>query len=354
MKNHELLDMIGEVNEDYVLAADDAGHVARPRFRWKAFAACAACAALVLCAYPMWQGVKSNSSTLADKNLPAGGAGPQLHSYTVVEGDALTTYNEAVEKIPAGNNGDALEAAPAGEPVTAAGPSADSNRGPEDLTTDSAICEPIGDVPVQPAAEWYDALLRTYRLEENPEWYGGAWLAGDELLAVAIVDGFRTPELEAKIREAAGAGAALRFSTVKYSMEFLYGLMEPAVRALDGSGLFAGVGVDVTANCLGVDVYSDGQNVPDGVLAALAHLDPDGDAIRVRVFTQTISTLTDAAMKGGPAPGTASTPIPGGAREHPAEEPAHTENGQPARYDTQPDKVENLPQAKYDVIQGEQ
>ena len=46
MKNHELLDILGEVNGDYVLAAED--NVVRPRFRWRTLAACAACAALVL------------------------------------------------------------------------------------------------------------------------------------------------------------------------------------------------------------------------------------------------------------------------------------------------------------------
>ncbi len=51
MKDYELLDMIGEVNEDYVREAD--GNVVRPRFRWKTLAACAACAALALGAYPL-------------------------------------------------------------------------------------------------------------------------------------------------------------------------------------------------------------------------------------------------------------------------------------------------------------
>ena len=300
MKNYELLDMIGDVNEDYVLAADS--NVVRPRFQWAALAACAACAALVLCAYPLWQGGKSDSST-ADTALPAGDAAPQLHSYTVVEGGALATYDESGGKIAADRFSDILEAAPADEPgagdtAAAAGPSADSDRGEDDLTIDGAHYGPSGDVPVQASAEWYDALLRTYRLEENPEWYGGAWLAGDELLAVAIVDGFRTPELEAEIKEAAGTGAVLQFSTVKYSMEFLYGLMEPATRALDGTGLACGIGVDVAANCLGVDLYSDEDAIPDSLLAALAHLDPEGDAIRVRVFVQSMSTLTDEVQKG--------------------------------------------------------
>lgn len=350
MKNHELLNMIGDVNEDYVRAADS--NVVRPRFQWKALAACAACAALVLCAYPVWQGVKSNS--VADTMLPAGGAAPPLHSYTVVEGGALATYDDQAAKIPVGGADSLPEAAPAeGYSVGGAyvGDEPRADTGEDDLTMDGTYDTPSKDVPVQAAAEWYDALLRTYRLEEHPEWYGGAWLAGDELLAVAIVDGFRTPELEAEIREAAGAGAVIQFSTVKYSMEFLYGLMEPAVRALDGSGLFSGAGVDVTANCLSVDLYSDGKTISDDVLTALAHLDPDGDAIRVRLYTQTMNVLTDEVKK-GPAPDAVSTPVPGGAREFPREETPSAENAQPVQYDIQLRQAEELPQAKYDVISG--
>ena len=51
MKNREFLNLIGSVNEDYIQAADS--KVVRPRFRWKTFVACAACAALMICAYPM-------------------------------------------------------------------------------------------------------------------------------------------------------------------------------------------------------------------------------------------------------------------------------------------------------------
>ena len=43
MKNREFLNLIGSVNEDYIQAADS--KVVRPRFRWKTFVACAACAA---------------------------------------------------------------------------------------------------------------------------------------------------------------------------------------------------------------------------------------------------------------------------------------------------------------------
>ena len=48
MKNHELLDLIGDVNEDYVLEAGN--DVVKPRFGWKKLAVGAAGAALVLLA----------------------------------------------------------------------------------------------------------------------------------------------------------------------------------------------------------------------------------------------------------------------------------------------------------------
>lgn len=217
-----------------------------------------------------------------------------LHDHVEVEvedgGNMETKWEDPAAKAPAGG----ANMAPAPEPTSAGTADHDLDVDPaygeEDLTKDGVCYSvPTQEAPVQKAALWYDALLSAYRLEEGPEWYGGAWIVEDRLLAVAIVDGFRTPELEAEIQEAAGAGAVLRFSTVKYSMEFLNGLMEPAARALEGTQLRAGVGVDVMDNCLGVDLYSDGAAVPDSVLAALAHLDPDGDAIRVRVFTEALS-----------------------------------------------------------------
>lgn len=350
MKNHELLDMIGEISEDYVQAADS--NVVRPRFRWKTLAACAACAALVACAYPAYRALN-----------------PPLHSYTVMEaGGALATLDDT--KAPAGSStGTPGQGAPDPAPASTSGSGSVYDPNPNTLPGGAYIGGDAGesgidgahyskpglDTPVQEAALWYDALMKTYRLDENPEWYGGAWIAGERLLAVAIVDGFHTPELEAEIQEAAGEGAVLRFSTVKYSMEFLNGLMEPAVRALDSTDLCAGLGVDVMANCLGVDLYSDSDTIPDRVLAALAHLDPDGDAIRVRVFTGKLSTLTDEAVK-GPAPGAVedgeretstpidgSEPIPGGAT-HPTREEAEQmkEADQAAAYD--------LPQADPGII----
>ena len=79
---------------------------------------------------------------------------------------------------------------------------------------------------------------------------------------------------------------------------------------LEGTGLTCGVGVDVIANRLGVDLYSE-ETTPEfkKVLAALAELDLAGDAIQVRVFAGQ-NTLTDGA-----ADDLVPTPVPGGITE---------------------------------------
>lgn len=312
MKDYELLDMIGEVNEDYVREAD--GNVVRPRFRWKTLAACAACAALILGAYPLYRA-----------------ANPPLHDSALVDKkEALTEegaglFKAPFEEIQDGPTADSRvdEAPPVlGAPTAPGDASGWTDKGGGPGTESAGAQGWAEDVPVQEAALWYDAFLSAYWQEENPEWYGGAWIAGDQLLAVAIVDGFRTPELEAEIQEAAGEEAVLQFSTVKYSLSFLNSLMEPAALALDGLDLFAGAWVDRMSNCLSIDIY--GTSIPDNVLAALAHLDPDGDAIRVQVFTEApISPSGDAPL---------STPSPGGRQETPDEPPETKEAEQPAYY----------------------
>ena len=343
MKNHELLDMIGDVSEEYVQGADS--NVVRPRFRWKTLAACAACAALVLGAYPVYQA-----------------ANPPLHDYAVMEGGGtLETDLNKEAKAPAGSStGTPGQGAPDPAPASTSGSGSVYDPNPNTLPGGAYIGGDAGesgidgahyskpglDTPVQEAALWYDALMKTYRLDENPEWYGGAWIAGERLLAVAIVDGFHTPELEAEIQEAAGEGAVLRFSTVKYSMEFLNGLMEPAVRALDSMDLCAAVGVDVMANCLGVDLYSVSDTFPDRVLAALAHLDPDGDAIRVRVFTGKISTYDydETAMKDPASADSKAIATPSAGSTQPAGEPSVAPGGV-----TQP-TVNEFPETKENSV----
>lgn len=348
MKNYELLDMIGEAGEDYVLAAE--GGETRPRFRWRGWVAAAACAALLAGVYPASQAfLRRQDNSAPEQKEEAAGAlidSPGLHSYLLIEEGVQIAATQDERKAPAGDGGADVsgQSAPAPDPAPMApayggnvGILAGSQQGGGAETGDDTSRD--GDASAQEASLWYDALLHTMRLEDDPEWYGGAWIDGDRL-TVAIVDSFRTPGLEAQLQEAAGEGAALQFSTVKYSMEFLNGLMEPAVRALDGSGLSCGVGVDVAANCLGVDIYSDGAVIADEILAKLAHLDPGGDAIRVRLFTGKLDTLTDDIMKCPPeslSPEDRATPaVPGGVVEdQPDKLPGieKTEEGQSARYD---------------------
>lgn len=320
MKNHELLDLIGEVNEDYVQAADS--KVIRPRFRWKTLAACAACAALVLGAYPVYRA-----------------AHPPLHGYTVLEGGSMTTLDDV--KAPAGGQidipgqnppapnpdqppqGDGPDAIPGGAYI---GGDSGSDRDGEYYQ--------IGDIPVdEAAADQYDRLLQGLGGVDGrepaayPEWFAGAWIdhgGAPEVpawLAVAIVEGFRTPDLEAQIEEWCGGTGDVAIVDAKYSKNHLDGLMVSASKALDGTGLCCGIGVDVTANCLGVDLYGEAPTPEfEKALAELAKLDPDGDAIRVRLFTGKLDTLTDGLDK-GPAP----EPVAPDARAT----PTVTEDGQP-------------------------
>ncbi len=299
MKNHELLDLIGDVNEDYVQAAD--GKVIRPKFRWKAVAACAACAVLVLGAYPAYQA-----------------AHPPLHSYTVLEGGGMTTQGDV--KAPAGGT--------FGPGIMPGGAYVGNDRG-ETGIDGTEYTVPGQDAPAQEkAAAQYQGLLQGlggqggYEPEAYPGWYGGAWIDNsfypEAKLAVAIVDGFRTDELEVRIEE--WCGGEVVFKDVKYSRSYLDQLMEPISQVLEEADmdLLCGFGVDVMENCLGVDIHSDGKDIPKEVLAKLAQLDPDGGAIRVRLFTGRLDTLTDETVK-GPAP------APAAPDEQPV--PAATEDG---------------------------
>lgn len=286
MKNCEFLNLIGSVNEDYIQAADS--KIVRPRFRWKTFVACAACAALMICAYPVYRMVN-----------------PPLHSYTVVESggtmntlggeNTMTGGKGATDDLPGGayvGN----ESTPSGGEYWVEDPGGDLSGAP----TDKA------------AATQYDRLLQGMGVRGDgepvyPDWFAGAWF-DDGKLTVGIVDGFRTPELEMEIK--GWIQTDITFQGAKYSYTYLDALMEKTVARIEGTGLTCGVGVDVTANRLGVDLYNE-EATPEfkKVLAALAELDPAGDAIQVRVFAGQ-NTLTD-----GVADDLVPTPVPGGITE---------------------------------------
>ena len=286
MKNCELLNLIGSVNEDYIQAADS--KVVRPRFRWKTFAACAACAALMICAGPVYRMVH-----------------PPFHSYTVVEGggtmntldgeNTVTGGQGATDNLPGGAYVGS-ESTPSGGDYWTKDPGSDLSGAP----TDKA------------AATQYDRLLQGMGVSGSgepvyPDWFAGAWFKEGEL-KVGIVDELRTPELEMEIK--GWVQTDIAFQGAKYSYTYLNALMEKTTARLEGTGLTCGAGVDVIANRLGVDLYNE-ETAPGfkKALAALAELDPAGDAIQVRVFAGQTNTLTDGAADPIPAP------VPGGVTE---------------------------------------
>lgn len=339
MKNHELLDLLGEVNEDYVLEAD--GKVSRPRFRWKAIAACAACAVLVLGAYPVYRMSRN-------QNLDLPGLHP-LHGYTVVEGGGMDGPQALVE---GGGTGTPVPNTP------------EANTEPAQIGAGQSY-----DVSGQrKAIAQYQGLLQGMggqggcAPETYPDWYGGAWIddTGDKL-AVAIVDGFHTGQLEAQIEEWCG-GEVVFVQDMKFSYAHLLDLSEQILQALqehlnqdDVWSALTSIVPDMMSNYLAVGFSGTPS---DTALAFLAQLDPGGDAIRVQAYADKPDTLTGE----GPAPAPvdpenraapAVEPAPGGTVYHGEDAPADAvpggaqpqdraqtrgepEEGRPAHYDLLP------------------
>ena len=333
MKNFELLDLIGEANEDYVLAAED-GEV-RPR--WRPWAAgLAACAALALCAYPIYQiagpGGRTGLKVLSDSAPAQGGitedsapdldgdAPLTLHPYTVVEGgdggvyDALfTTGNASAETADqAGPEAD-TEAAYEKE-YEERGEEAAIAAYPEDVY-DDAVTEPEAPGAPVPAPEQpvdQDAAVMRYQrlydacgLEGSPpEWYAGAWLDNDypdrvARLAVSITAGHHTPQLEARIEDWCG-GEVVFVRDMKYAYAQLKSMLDQVNADLTDPGRkavwdgFNTMSIRIEDNCLEISFCG----LPsDAALDFLARLDPEGDAIQVLAFTGPI-ILTDDELFG--------------------------------------------------------
>lgn len=320
MKNYELLDMIGEVSEDYVLAADSDG--VRPRSRWKTWGAMAACAALAVGVCSIWTAGRPHqpmmdstnsaftagvTSDCASEEIPDCDPedapeesevqgetlvqSPGLHPYFLIEGvqevkNTVSKDPPAPFMVPYGPVPEPIEGAGSSAPALAAGAE-------ESIEDDAPMAED--------AANQYDGLLRgmgvygSDALAVYPEWYGGAWL-DEGCLTVAIVYGFRTPELENQIVEWCGGTQKIIFTGAIYSQNRLDGLMQEMGRVFEelDCHIFSTYGVYVSDNCIHLDFFE----VPgDEVLAALAELDPDGGAIFIQVFTGRSIACTDETAK---------------------------------------------------------
>ena len=285
---------------------------------WKKYAA--ACAALViggLSAYGLCQdhGLwRDTVRSFQRDSILIGAAGP-LHSY--VTADGLAGYVQENAATTETGNGDT------GAPNTGALPAPNAGDLP------GGAC--IGDAPSQEeAGAAYQKLMDRFD-GTYPDWYGGAYIDSSGWLAVRLVEDKDPADksLELQVLDWTDSGQVM-FSSCKYSLAGLNRLMDQFNAFLKScpecAGVMAGWGIDEEHNRIELTL----TQVNDHILSALAQLDPDDDAIYVRVGQQ---PGAEAPAVYHVMPGGAAAPEDG--EDLIADEPVY--DG--AHYD-----VENLPQ----------
>lgn len=269
------------------------------------YAAIAACALVAIAAYPVYRMFKSPD--------------PVLHSY-VLTGDvavadtaqqfeagfseeAAPAANDSGEVAVPDRNGSAEMAVPdqndSGEVAVldqngngeVAVPAQNSS---EDLPAPGSETHFTGEIIEEAdascqeeAVEAYQNLMSRFAAEYGegnyPDWYGGSYIGQGNYLTVNTVlrEGTEDYDKEFYIQIETWAGNSfVCFGGVKYSLNFLRGLQSqitdlPEMRKIS----YWGCGVNETTGQVELDVpYAD-----EALLAALAKLDPDDDAILVRV-----------------------------------------------------------------------
>ena len=199
----------------------------------------------------------------------------------------------------------------------------------------------IGDAPSQEEAlNAYEELMDRFN-GVYPDWYGGAYIDSSGWLVVQLVESKDPADksLELQVLDWTGSDQVM-FSSCKYSLAQLKELMDQ-LNALPGQDMkfrdvMAGWGIDEKANRIELTL----TQVYDPILVVLAELDPDDDAIYVQVGQR---ASTDVDIKEGEEPVSYDV-MPGGAtvpddEDLIAEEPWY--DG--AHYDTLP---ADLPQQK--------
>ena len=141
----------------------------------------------------------------------------------------------------------------------------------------------VGDVPVQVGAEDYQKLMEHFN-GAYPDWYGGAYLDQSGRLVVQLVEdkdpGDKTLELQ--VLDWTGSDTVM-FSSCKYSLAQLSELMD-RLNALPDSNpecgdVMAGWGINEEANRIELTL----TEVNNSILVVLAKLDPEDDMILVQV-----------------------------------------------------------------------
>lgn len=208
----------------------------------------------------------------------------------------------------------------------------------------------IGDVPVQAGAEDYQKLMDHFN-GTLPDWYGGAYLDSSGRLVVQLVEDKDPADksLELQVLDWTGSDSVM-FSSCKYPLAGLNRLMDQLNAFPEAypecARVMAGWGIDEEHNRIELTL----TEADESVLSLLGGIDPDDDAIYVRVgqraaldhATDEVVT-TDSAKTEDPAVHHA---VPGGVTvpdddDLIADEPYYYGVRDGAHYD-----VEDLPQQK--------
>ena len=141
----------------------------------------------------------------------------------------------------------------------------------------------VGDVPVQVGAEDYQKLMEHFN-GAYPDWYGGAYLDQSGRLVVQLVED-KDPgdkSLELQVLDWTGSDTVM-FSSCKYSLAQLSELMDRLNALPDSSpecgDVMAGWGINEEANRIELTL----TQVNNSILVVLAKLDPEDDMILVQV-----------------------------------------------------------------------
>lgn len=241
---------------------------------WKKYAALAACAALVIGAFSVYNFYQDKEKWVLivrsfERDTIIGTPGP-LHSYVTVEGLTGGVRENATETMTGGGD--------TGAPNTGDLPG--GIMAPSGALPGGAY---IGDVPVQAGAEDYQKLMDRFN-GTYPDWYGGAYLDASGWLVVQLVEDKDPADksLELQVLDWTGSDNVM-FSSCKYSLAGLNRLMDQLNAFPEAypecAGVMAGWGIDEEHNRIELTL----TEADESVLSLLAGLDPDDDAIYVRV-----------------------------------------------------------------------
>ena len=263
--------------------------VKRRSSSWKRYGALAACATLIVGTFSVYHLYHNQEKwMLVTRNFPHDAEVQQLHSYVTAE-ETVGSVRESSTEVDSGGgwtpDGDWRKHQ--GE-VPSYGLAAQKGEGREEVdSVEMYWGEDLlirgEDIPVQEeAADAYQKLMGRFD-GEYPDWYGGAYIDDTDTLMVCLVEdqdpGDKTLELQIlDWTDSDNVG----FTSAKYSLAYLTELMEQLNRLPDTDPecgkLITSWHIDERNNRVELTV----TQADPWILAVLAQLDPEDDAILVK------------------------------------------------------------------------